>query len=35
MQLVEGPALADRIKAGPIPVDEALRIAKSCIVLIS
>jgi serine/threonine-protein kinase len=28
MQLVEGPTLADRIKAGPIPVDEALPIAK-------
>src|SRR6516162_2252264 len=28
MQLVEGPTLADRIKAGPIPIDEALPIAK-------
>src|SRR5215470_9586466 len=28
MQLVEGPTLADRIKAGPISVDEAVRIAK-------
>jgi serine/threonine protein kinase len=28
MQLVEGPTLADRIKAGPTPVDEALPIAK-------
>jgi hypothetical protein len=28
MELVEGPTLADRIKAGPIPIDEALSIAK-------
>jgi eukaryotic-like serine/threonine-protein kinase len=28
MELVEGPTLADRIKQGAIPVDEALRIAK-------
>jgi eukaryotic-like serine/threonine-protein kinase len=28
MELVEGPTLADRIKLGPIPVDEALGIAK-------
>jgi len=28
MQLVEGPTLADRVKAGPIPVDESVRIAK-------
>jgi serine/threonine-protein kinase len=28
MQLVEGPTLADRIKAGPIPVDEVVRIAR-------
>ena len=27
-QLVEGPTLADRIKQGPIPLDEALPIAK-------
>jgi serine/threonine-protein kinase len=28
MELVEGPTLADRIKSGPIPIDETLRIAK-------
>ena len=28
MELVEGPKLADRIAQGPIPVDEALAIAK-------
>jgi eukaryotic-like serine/threonine-protein kinase len=28
MELVEGPTLADRIAAGAIPVDEALRIAR-------
>jgi eukaryotic-like serine/threonine-protein kinase len=28
MELVEGPTLADRIAQGPIPVDEALTIAK-------
>ena len=28
MELVEGPTLADRIAQGPIPVDEALPVAK-------
>lgn len=28
MELVGGPTLADRVQQGPIPVDEALRIAK-------
>jgi eukaryotic-like serine/threonine-protein kinase len=28
MALVEGPTIADRIKQGPIPIDEALRIAR-------
>ena len=28
MELVEGPTLADRIAQGPIPVDEALPIAR-------
>jgi len=28
MELVEGPTLADRIKRGPIPVEEAIAIAK-------
>src|SRR5687767_15978793 len=28
MELVEGPTLADRILEGPIPIDEALAIAK-------
>jgi len=28
MELVDGPTLADRIRQGPIPVDEALKIAR-------
>src|SRR5271155_1119288 len=28
MALVEGPTLADRIRSGPMPINEALRIAK-------
>src|SRR5262252_5651843 len=28
MQLAEGPTLADRIKTGPIPIDDTLRIAR-------
>jgi eukaryotic-like serine/threonine-protein kinase len=28
MELVQGPTLADRIRSGPIPIDETLRIAK-------
>src|SRR6202049_2416539 len=28
MELVEGPTLADRIAAGPIPLEESLRIAR-------
>ena len=33
LELVEGPTLADRIKQGPIPLDEALPIAKQICVL--
>src|SRR5580765_5918446 len=28
MELVDGPTLADRIASGPLPVDDALRIAR-------
>ncbi len=28
MELVDGPTLADRIAQGPIPIDEALAIAR-------
>ena len=28
MELVEGPSLADRTKSGPIPIEEAVRIAR-------
>ncbi len=28
MELVEGPTLADRIAQGPVPLDEALSIAR-------
>lgn len=31
MELVEGPTLADRIKLGPIPLDEALAIARQIV----
>jgi len=28
LELIEGPTLADRIAQGPVPLDEALRIAE-------
>src|SRR5262245_10167100 len=31
MELIEGPTLADRIAQGPIPIDEALRIAQQIV----
>lgn len=31
LALIEGPTLADRIAAGPIPLDEAVAIAKQII----
>jgi Tol biopolymer transport system component len=31
LELVEGPTLADRIAQGPIPIDEALRIARQIV----
>jgi serine/threonine-protein kinase len=30
LELVEGETLADRIKAGPVPVEEALKLALQC-----
>lgn len=31
MEVIEGPTLADRLKAGPLPLEETLRIARQII----